>query len=58
MPKKKLECPSCGAEMNNHAEKVSYETVEGYRPDPDFGGIVEDVYTCPGCGGIEMRPAE
>ncbi len=59
MAKKKLKCPTCGAEMNNHAEKISYETDrEGRWPDPDFGGIVEDVFACPGCGGVEMRPAE
>jgi len=45
--------------MNNHAEKISYETDEGgHRPDPDLGGIVEDVYTCPGCGNVEMIAAE
>jgi len=59
MPKKKLKCPKCGAEMNNHAEKISYEMGSGgHRPDADLGGIVEDVYACPGCGYIEMRPAE
>lgn len=59
MSKKKLKCPKCGAEMNNHAEKISYEMdMGGHRPDPDFGGIVEDVYSCPRCGAIEMRPAE
>jgi ribosomal protein S27AE len=59
MPKKKLKCPKCGAGMNNHAEKISYETDRGgHLPDPDFGGIVEDVYTCPGCGNVEMISAE
>ena len=58
MPKKKLKCPACGSEMNNHAEKISYETAEVQSPDPDFGGNVEDVYTCPGCGNVEMMPGE
>ena len=44
--------------MNNHAEKISYEAVEGDRKtDTVFGGVVEEIHTCPGCGGIEVRTA-
>jgi ribosomal protein S27AE len=58
MKKKKLNCPRCGAEMNNHAEKVSYEeSAGGYKPDPVFGGVMEDIFTCPGCGNVESRAA-
>ena len=58
MSKKKMICPQCGAEMNNHAEKISYEAVEGDRKtDTVFGGVVEEIHTCPGCGGIEVRTA-
>ena len=43
--------------MNNHAEKISYETVEGNRKaDPVFGGVVEEIHTCPGCGSVESVP--
>ncbi len=56
MPKKKMKCPACGADMNNHAEKISYDTGEGrYKADPEFGGIVEEVHTCPNCGNVEVR---
>jgi len=58
MPKKKMICPRCGAEMNNHAEKISYETAEGNRnPDAVFGGVVDKIHTCPGCANVESRAA-
>ena len=55
MPKKKMICPRCGAEMNNHAEKISYEAAE--KPDAVFGGVVDEIYTCPGCANVESRAA-
>ena len=59
MTKESMKCPVCGASMNNHAEKVSYDTSEGrYKPDPEFGGILEEVLTCTGCGNVEMRKAD
>ena len=58
MPKKKMICPRCGAEMNNHAEKISYEAAEGNRnPDAVFGGVVDEIHTCPGCANVESRAA-
>jgi len=58
MPKKKMICPRCGAEMNNHAEKISYETAEGNRKaDAVFGGVVDEIHTCPGCANVESRAA-
>jgi predicted RNA-binding Zn-ribbon protein involved in translation (DUF1610 family) len=52
-------CPQCGIEMNYHAEKIDYITAltEPNAVDPDLGGIVEEVHTCPGCGNMETRRA-
>ncbi len=54
-----MRCPQCGIEMNYHAEKIDYITAltEPNAIDPDFGGIVEEVHTCPGCGDIGTRRA-
>jgi ribosomal protein S27AE len=58
MPKKKMICPWCGAEMNNHAEKISYEAAEMNRkPDAVFGGVVDEIYTCPACANVESIAA-
>lgn len=56
MAKEKLKCPVCGVEMNNHAEKISYEThpEADYETDPAFGGVLEEIHTCPECGGVEV----
>jgi hypothetical protein len=45
-------CPQCGIEMNFHAEKVDYTAAltDPDSIDPDFGGLLEEVHTCPGCG--------
>ena len=50
-------CPQCQIEMNYHAEKIDY-TAALTDPgiiDPDFGGVVEEVHTCPRCGDVGMR---
>ena len=54
-----MRCPRCGIDMNFHAEKINYTTAlaEPNAIDPDLGGIVEDVHTCPGCGDIGTRRA-
>jgi predicted RNA-binding Zn-ribbon protein involved in translation (DUF1610 family) len=54
-----MRCPRCGIEMNYHAEKIDYITAltEPNAIDPDLGGIVEEVHTCPGCGDIGTRRA-
>ena len=49
-------CPVCGAQMNHHADKVDY-SVEYSSDDPVFGGALEEVYTCPHCGRVELRDA-
>jgi hypothetical protein len=45
--------------MNFHAEKVDQsETFERIAPlDPDFGGVLVEVHTCPGCKFVLERPA-
>ena len=52
-------CPQCGIEMNYHAEKIDYMTAltEPEAADPDLGGILEEVHTCPGCGNMGSRRA-
>ncbi len=59
MAKEKLICSVCGAEMNNHAEKISYEARAGanWESDPDFGGSLEEIHTCPKCGSVEATMA-
>jgi hypothetical protein len=46
--------------MNYHAEKIDYMAAltNPEAIDPDLGGIVEEVHTCPGCGNMETRRAE
>ena len=61
MPEKqKMICEECGAEMNQHAEKIDYSSSpdESGAFDEDFGGVVEEVHSCPRCGKTETRPAE
>jgi hypothetical protein len=43
--------------MNYHAEKIDYMAVLNDLEvvDPDLGGVVEEVHTCPGCGDIGTR---
>ena len=50
-------CPQCGFEMNYHAEKVDYMAAQTNPDaiDSDFGGSVEAIHTCPGCGNIGTR---
>ncbi|HWP92552.1 MAG TPA: hypothetical protein VNN20_10200 [Thermodesulfobacteriota bacterium] len=57
MPKQKMKCPGCGSEMNHHAEKIDYSTAlaDPSALDPEFGGVVEEVHTCPQCGEVETR---
>lgn len=57
MSETKLICPNCGAEMNQHAVKVDYSMQDIAEIDPDFGGVLEEVHTCPACGRTELRPA-
>ena len=45
----KINCPVCGAEMNHHATKIEYSIDDG---------VLEEVYTCPNCGDVELKQAE
>lgn len=55
----KMTCEECDAEMNYHAEKVDYSSDAGEAGafDADFGGVVEEVHSCPACGKTKTRPA-
>ena len=57
--RRQMVCPTCGVEMNLHAEKVESPdtTTGGEAFDPDLGGVVEEFYTCPHCGRTLARPA-
>jgi predicted RNA-binding Zn-ribbon protein involved in translation (DUF1610 family) len=54
-----LVCPDCGVEMNCHAEKLDLTAVldESDAVDPELGGILEEVHTCPRCGKTVARRA-
>ena len=56
----KMTCPTCGVEMNLHADKVDYSAgpAEGEAGDEGLGGVVEEFHTCPGCGRTDTRRAE
>ena len=60
MASRAMRCPTCGTEMNHHADKVDYTAAleNSAAADPAFGGVLEAVFTCPGCGRTEMRAAE
>ena len=53
----KMVCPTCGVEMNLHAEKIDYTAAlgEDIAEDEDLGGILEEIHTCPKCGETEAR---
>ncbi len=55
----KMICPDCGIEMNCHAEKIDYTAAltDPDTVDPDLGGVLEEVHTCPGCGKTGTRRA-
>ena len=57
MNAKKMTCPACGAEMNHHAMKIDYGSDDPAIVDPIFGGVLNEVHTCPECGTIELRNA-
>ncbi|HYH85126.1 MAG TPA: hypothetical protein VEX60_06555 [Pyrinomonadaceae bacterium] len=53
----KMICPTCGVEMNCHAEKIDYAAglAEPDAIDEDLGGVVEEFHTCPECGQTLAR---
>jgi len=54
-----MRCPKCGVPMNHHAEKIDYAAAlaDPAAADPMMGGVLEEIYSCPGCGNMEMHPA-
>jgi predicted RNA-binding Zn-ribbon protein involved in translation (DUF1610 family) len=54
---KAMRCPQCGLAMNYHAEKIDTlaALTDAEAVDPDLGGVVEEVYACPGCGNMGTR---
>jgi len=52
-------CPSCRVEMNHHSDKLVYtaEPRDIGQPDPGLGGFIEELHTCPECGGAASRLA-
>ena len=56
----KMICPDCGIEMNYHAEKIDYTAAltDPNTVDPDLGGALEEIHTCPGCGKMGARRAQ
>ena len=58
MESKKMICPDCGVEMNHHAMKIDYTAsmTDESAIDPDLGGVLQEVHSCPECGKTHMRP--
>ena len=57
--KKKMICPDCGVEMNQHALKIDYgvePSAEGAAVDPELGGVLLEAHSCPQCGQTATRP--
>jgi ribosomal protein S27AE len=52
----KMNCPSCGAPMNHHCDKLVYGASQPDSPElPDDGGVVLEFHSCPGCGRSATR---
>ena len=56
----KMICPDCGDEMNFHAEKINQSARADSESDAsaEFGGVVEEIHTCPRCAAIATRRAD
>ena len=50
-----MKCPQCGLDMNHHADKVDYSTTDSN--ESEFGGVLQEVHSCPGCGTSATRLA-
>lgn len=44
-----IACPSCGAVMNHHADKITYT---------DDGEQLNEFHQCPSCGASALRKAD
>jgi ribosomal protein S27AE len=49
-------CANCNVPMNQHAEKLVYVSDDTY-PDPVLGGVIQEMHTCPKCGGSATHSA-
>jgi predicted RNA-binding Zn-ribbon protein involved in translation (DUF1610 family) len=50
---KLMMCPMCGAEMNHHANKLTY-----VDSGAGLDEVIEELHYCPKCGDVESRRAE
>jgi len=50
-----MKCPKCGAEMNHHADKLTYSVAGEQGFNPAFGGTIEEMHACPNCGASASR---
>jgi hypothetical protein len=52
-----MQCPDCGALMNQHAEKPLTDVPPEESQDFDhiLGGVLVAVYCCPVCGKVEAE---
>lgn len=57
--RRKVVCPDCGVDMNCHARKVDYTSLSSDpgADEAEFGGALEEFYTCPECGRTDARAA-
>ena len=55
-----VQCPACGGLMAIQMDKLDLGWAgDGpYARDEDFAGILADVYGCPHCGRLAIRPVE
>lgn len=57
-PESPVPCPSCGAAMNTHAEKVDTRVSAGDAGfEPALGGALAAIHTCPMCRYVEETRA-
>lgn len=56
---KAMICPKCGADMNEHGERVleprTMREVESI--DRTLGGVLHEMHSCPACGANASRIA-
>ena len=52
----KIKCPACGEEMNHHAVKIDYSHDDAAVVDPVFGGVLNEVHTCPNAARRNFVP--
>jgi hypothetical protein len=57
MGTQKMLCPGCGAAMNHHAEKLDHLAAlrDPEAVDPELGGVVQEIHSCPECGKSASR---